>query len=628
MTSTDHNHCGGDSHGTGLHLEPEARAILQRGLDQLLEMTEGLEFRPTCSQTHPLPLACLAYKSVPSVASIRDDVKARAADDPVSVLENALALLELYECNQGDIGEYVLEDMPFVMACFASKRCNGWICLVGDGDGEALAGDINTRWKFKFFSGPARATGIYVLANMLARYAYIYGRIRYGDAHELSHFVEEHCPGLLVCCGEMTDLELTLSLAAMKMGIPAVVPAQYPFPLGRTLRYDDVAEIPDAVVGFANIRRLLDTPDVPPYPQYCDSENIKEDVTPGAIWADTPESFFIVRKGKVASTGFTVDGQPTGPMGVTVTIDAEPMDAFDRRHIEMRIAGKLALMSGVGVQYDGQKFKLLLGEAAELTGEKIGEVLIAAVRHEFPKLSKIHVEIVFDAQHLADLSDGAAEAKADRQVEIDAATEEAIGQFFGCVGCSPFAPDHMCVVTPQRPPQCSRMFAGIKTGALYGYDDMSSIHHSKLHRDINSFFAIDKGRCLDPVSGEWEGVNEKLAQITHGRTTRVQLHALESFPHTGCACFRMIMFKTDKPIDGVGIMSAGYEGKCPDGRSWKDLHYALTGKQAPGMAGASPNYLRSKKFLAAHRGWQSIVWVDPKIAAIMGDDLPDHVAVD
>ncbi len=45
------------------------------------------------------------------------------------------------------------------------------------------------------------------------------------------------------------------------------------------------------------------------------------------------------------------------------------------------------------------------------------------------------------------------------------------------------------------------------------------------------------------------------------------------------------------------------------------------------MAGASPNYLRSKKFLAAHGGWECIVWVDPKITAIMGDDLPDHVAV-
>ena len=74
-------------------------------------------------------------------------------------------------------------------------------------------------------------------------------------------------------------------------------------------------------------------------------------------------------------------------------------------------------------------------------------------------------------------------------------------------------------------------------------------------------------------------------------------------------------------------MEAGYEGAAPDGRSWEDLHYALTGKQTPGMAGIAPNYLRSEKFLKAHGGWDSIVWVSEKIAAIMGDDLPSHVEV-
>jgi len=55
------------------------------------------------------------------------------------------------------------------------------------------------------------------------------------------------------------------------------------------------------------------------------------------------------------------------------------------------------------------------------------------------------------------------------------------------------------------------------------------------------------------------------------------------------------------------------------------LHYALTGKQTPGMAGASPPYLFSPKFLQGHGGWKSIVWVSPKIAPIMGKKLPDHV---
>jgi len=156
---------------------------------------------------------------------------------------------------------------------------------------------------------------------------------------------------------------------------------------------------------------------------------------------------------------------------------------------------------------------------------------------------------------------------------------------------------------------------------------MSNIHHSKLHRDINSFGVTQKGRCLDALAGEWEGINEAASRLSHGRTRRILLHSLDENPHTGCACFRLIMFKTDKPRVGIGIMDAGYEGRAPDGRRWKDLHYALSGKQTPGMAGASPAYLFSPKFLRAHGGWQNVVWVSPKIASIMGDSLPDGVMV-
>ena len=200
-------------------------------------------------------------------------------------------------------------------------------------------------------------------------------------------------------------------------------------------------------------------------------------------------------------------------------------------------------------------------------------------------------------------------------------------RLYVCVGCSPFAPDHMCVVTPQRPPQCNRPFEMIKTGALYAYDDMTNIHHSQLHRNVNSFNAVDKGACIDLLRGEWEGVNAAAVALTHGRTRRIQLHCIDDFPHTGCGCFRLILFKTDRPRPGIGIMDSTYEGAAPDGRRWPDLHYALAGKQTPGMAGACPAYLLSPKFLQAHNGWARIVWVSPKVAAIVGDRLPTQAVI-
>jgi CO dehydrogenase/acetyl-CoA synthase beta subunit len=273
--------------------------------------------------------------------------------------------------------------------------------------------------------------------------------------------------------------------------------------------------------------------------------------------------------------------------------------------------------------------RLVLDLAADtaLTPARIGEALIAAVRHEFPKIARVRAEVILDPQRLRALCDGVRAEQTARDAEVAAATEESLEAFATCVGCSPFAPDHACVLTPQRPPQCNRTFARIKAGALYQYDEMTHIHHRTLHAGINSYGVCPKGEAVDPIAGEWAGVNEAVSRLTGGRTTRVQLHSLDEAPHTGCSCFQLIMFQTDRPAPGIGIMRRGYDGMAPDGRTWRDLHYALTGKQTPGMAGAGLAYLRSPKFLAAHGGWDAVVWVSPEIAAHMGAQLPTHTGV-
>jgi acetyl-CoA decarbonylase/synthase complex subunit beta len=144
---------------------------------------------------------------------------------------------------------------------------------------------------------------------------------------------------------------------------------------------------------------------------------------------------------------------------------------------------------------------------------------------------------------------------------------------------------------------------------------------------MNSFGTCPKGEPIDAAAGEWSGVNEAVTRLTGGRTTRVQLHSLAEAPHTGCGCFRLIMFRMTTRRPGIGIMDRTYKAAAPDGRTWRDLHYALGGKQAVGLAGATPAYLKSPKFLVGDGGWKSVVWVSPKIAEVMGDLLPKTVEV-
>ena len=370
------------------------------------------------------------------------------------------------------------------------------------------------------------------------------------------------------------------------------------------------------------IRSPLKTPEIPQLPDYCDPQNAKEEVPKDIVWGDTPESFCLVRKGSVERTGTKVVGSPgmasRVPLGILVTIDAEPMDAFDRQYIERKMIPTLTMIQGVGVMCVEDRFLLWQAKGTRLKPARIGETLIAAIRHEWPKLTQVHVQVIFDVDHLAALVSISRQQKLARHRQIEETTEESMNQAYICVGCTPLAPDHMCVVTPQRPPQCDHPFEMIKTGALYAYDDMTNTHHSQRHGHPNSFRVVDKGKCLDALRGEWEGINAAAAELTQGRTARIQLHCLDEFPLPGCGCCQLILFKTQLPKPGIGIMDAGYEGAAPDGRRWQDLHHSLAGKQTPGMAGACPAYLSSQKFLQAHGGWSSVVWISrAKIAGMV-----------
>jgi hypothetical protein len=407
--------------------------------------------------------------------------------DPVSVLEDALVLFELYEVNQQQAERHIVEDDAFLSQTFSTKRSNGWAAVLGDGDRDKIESAINARWRFKFIAGREPHAGIYPFLNLMARYGFVYGQIPFGEGHALGHFIEDFAPGVLVCRGKLDDLELTLSLATMKLGIPAVVPPEYPFSLGRQIRVEHLDELVESLVVFPNLHRMLDLPNVPRLPDYLDAKHTKDQFQVASTWGDTDESFYILRKGSVEASGVDVIGEPDGPMGVLLTVAAEPLDAVDRRYIEEHAARVLSMVRGVSAKLCDGRLILDMASESDLTPERIGDGLIAAIRHEFPRIDKVRAQVTFDRQRLGEAVQRVRSEQLARRQEIASATEENIAEFVTCVGCSPFAPDHVCILTPERPPQCNRSFAQAKTGALYSYDDMSNIHHRALHSGINSF---------------------------------------------------------------------------------------------------------------------------------------------
>jgi hypothetical protein len=426
---------------------------------------------------------------------------------------------------------------------------------------------------------------------------------------------------VLICHGCLTDLDWTLALAAMKMGVPALVPPEFPFTLGRKIVYHSMNDIVDGITRFPNSRKLLQMPGIARLPEYCNSAFRNEDFIMESTVGDTDSSFYILRRGENVTDGVDIKGVPQKNLGIIITAENDQLTDMDCRYIGSDITGLLSQIKGIRPAKEHYRLVLHAGNGQAFDPRKIGEVLHAGLKREYPRITKARVTIIGDEPLLQAMAGNIRNEIDERDQRVDKIDEDSIAEFNYCVGCSPFAPDHVCVLTPDRVPQCGRPFMQIRAGARFGYDDMSNIHHRALHQNINSFGVLPKGQCLDPGRGEWTGVNEHAQKLTGNRVPRIYLHSIFDHPTTGCGCFRNIIFYI-KELDGIGIMHGGFEGKAPDGRRWIDLKYELAGKQTSGVSGCANGYFFSPKFLQGDGGWPRVRWVTKKVWHVIKDHVP------
>ena len=164
-------------------LEPEHTKIVARGIGELGKMTKGKHFQPLRSETYPYPLTLLFYSELPEPEQVFREAMTNLEINPMDSLDRVLVLLELYACNQPNIGTLVPDDMRFVSDAFNSKRLNGWIAALGNTNPDTLESSLKEKWQFRFFRGENSAAGVYVLLNMLVRYSHVYGRSGFGESH-------------------------------------------------------------------------------------------------------------------------------------------------------------------------------------------------------------------------------------------------------------------------------------------------------------------------------------------------------------------------------------------------------------------------------------------------------------
>lgn len=306
----------------------------------------------------------------------------------------------------------------------------------------------------------------------------------------------------------------------------------------------------------------------------------------------------------------------THPFGIFVEVSGKQIEPELEGVIERRIHEYCNFIEGF--MHLNQRYDIWLRlnkksfEKGLNSFNYIGKVLFKLFKSELPIIEKIQVTFITEPGKVREMWKEALGFYEARDAKARGLKDEEVDKFYGCTLCQSFAPTHVCVITPQRYSNC---------GSISWFDGRASARIDPK----GPVYEIDKGEMLDPVKGEFSGINEAVKKKSLGEVTKVWLYTAFGYPHTSCGCFEAVAFYIPE-VDGFGIVHRGFKEATINGLPFSTIADSTAGgRQIDGFHGLSIEYMRSPKFLQADGGWNRVVWMPMSIKERVKDFIPKEL---
>ena len=300
------------------------------------------------------------------------------------------------------------------------------------------------------------------------------------------------------------------------------------------------------------------------------------------------------------------------PLGIYVQVAGREMQPDFEPILERQIHHLINYIQGI--MHIGQRdiTWIRLGKPAVEKGftlKDIGVVLHAKFHQDFGAiLDKVQVTLYTDKKDVVDLTKRAKAEYKQRDERVETMTDEDVETYYSCTLCQSFAPTHVCTVSPER------------TGLCGAYNWMDC----KASFEINPTGPnqpIEKGECLDPVLGQWEGVNEFVRQASRGAIDHYNFYSMLIDPMTTCGCCECIAAALPT-CNGVMTVGREYAGETPCGMKFTTLAGVMGGgASSPGFVGHSKFNITQKKFITGDGGLLRMVWMP----LILKEDIKERL---
>jgi acetyl-CoA synthase len=522
------------------------------------------------------------------------------------------------------------------------------VFMAGNSGGKAIAEQlaeegIQMDWDtFLVPYGKETTAAVHAL-NFAARSAMTFGGIEPGDfeaARQILMYNKDRVYAFVMALGAdpdapkdqlISDEKYATAAGAINFGFPVIsdIPIPEIRPSGICTYEHVISGIKmDEIVSRAiELRGLtIKVEDIPipvPFGAGFEGERVRKEnmfVQFGGKYTDAFEllrmkSLEEVEDGKIEVIGPEVDSMEEGkayPLGIVVEVAGREFQEDFESVLERRIHEFISCANGIFHMGQRSIIWVRISKDAKEKGFQIkhfGDILVTKIHNEFSRIvDRIQVKIYTDEKETAKLLDNAKSVYSMRDDKIGGMTDEDVEDYYSCTLCQSYAPNHVCIVTPQRLGLCG----------AYTWLDCKASHQINEHGPNEP---VTKGECLDADKGQWKNINDYIDVKSNGNLKKFNAYSIMEDPMTSCGCFECIAAIVPE-ANGVMIVDRDFAGMTPIGMTFSTLAGQIGGGvQMPGFTGIGKLYISSPKFISAEGGHQRIVWMPKQLKEEVGERL-------
>jgi acetyl-CoA synthase len=484
---------------------------------------------------------------------------------------------------------------------------------------QLIEAGVQIGWNTRLVPFSPDISGAVFALGFANRAGMAFGGIKPGDYKRMLEYNKNRVFAFVNALGEVNAEWAANAAGAINWGFPTLADSDIPeiLPTG-VCTYEHVVanvlheEMPARSIEVRGLKVAITEIPVPvSYGPAFEGERIRKDDlyvecgggrTPCVEWT-TIADMDAVEDGLVEVIGKDLPDCKEGeklPLAVVVEVAGRKMQEDYEPILERQIHHLVNYAQGV--MHIGQRdiAWYRIGKAAVEKGftlEHIGKLLHAKYHQDFGAIfDKCQVKIYTDEKKVKEVIQQARSVYGTRDARVEGMTDETTDIYYSCTLCQSFAPNHVCVVSPERTGLCG----------AYNWMDCKASH------EINPTGPnqpIEKGETLDEKFGNWKGVNDFVFKASRQAVSSYNFYSLVYDPMTTCGCCECVAAILPT-CNGIMTVNREYNEMTPCGMKFTTLAGTIGGGQVtPGFVGHSKYNVCQRKFISGDGGLLRMVWM-------------------